>query len=353
MAKVTSKVFYRLTQKGFCTTQKEKKVKTILKSAMFENNVFIKKFNKDFKVEVYSENSIEVDNCYEKGMLTEINFDGIRMIMRDIETKHHTIGVFHDFPFFKLQFEIEGSSLYTPTDPQEKEVYIPKGHYNLFYIPKVEGTLTYEADSRKTVEILFTEQYLKRLIGNDFKESLTLFGNAIENKQSFKMWPKSKPISSELYKCIHEITNCNYKKSIKKPFLVTKVNELLLVLLAKTDETTQENKQLSVNDYIRILEIENYIKKNLKKPLTINKLATGFGINTSKLKHDFKVVFPTTIFKHITALRMEEAKNMLQYKGFSVSEASYEVGYKNPQHFTVAFKKVYGILPSLLMSNSI
>lgn len=74
-------------------------------------------------------------------------------------------------------------------------------------------------------------------------------------------------------------------------------------------------------------------------------LSTIAGLNTSKLKQDFKSIYATTIFKYITNLKMQKAKSLILDKNLSISQASFEVGYKNPQHFTVAFKKKFGILP--------
>jgi AraC-like DNA-binding protein len=42
---------------------------------------------------------------------------------------------------------------------------------------------------------------------------------------------------------------------------------------------------------------------------------------------------------------MERAKYLLMDSGKSISEVSDEIGYKNPQHFTVAFKKKFGLSP--------
>lgn len=99
---------------------------------------------------------------------------------------------------------------------------------------------------------------------------------------------------------------------------------------------------------MKILEVEAYIKQNLKKTLTIPELASLVGLNASKLKRNFKIIFSTTIFKYITELRMRKASKLIKDESYTITQASYEIGYKNPQHFTVAFKKVYGYLPSKL-----
>jgi AraC-like DNA-binding protein len=45
---------------------------------------------------------------------------------------------------------------------------------------------------------------------------------------------------------------------------------------------------------------------------------------------------------------MEKAKELILEKNYNIAETSYSVGYKHAQHFTVAFKKMYGYLPSEL-----
>ena len=160
-------------------------MKTILKSSMFENNMIVKNFEKNFVTSGYDENIKKIDYPAIKGTLTEISINGLRVLIRDVKTEDYSMDVYHDFPFFKLQFEIEGSSLYTPLDSCLPQVYIPNAHYNLFYIPQVDGTLNYKKGKRKTLEILFNEHYLKSIIGQNFKQVLHKFGEAISNKTIF------------------------------------------------------------------------------------------------------------------------------------------------------------------------
>ncbi|OAD46544.1 AraC family transcriptional regulator [Polaribacter atrinae] len=325
-------------------------MKTTLKSAIFDKNILVKSFQKNFKTPNYTEETTEINNNSLKGTQTEICINGLRIIIRDLKTENYNIDVQHDFPLFKLQFEIEGYSHYVPLNSSQTEIFIPDAHYNLFYLPEVNGNLNYKTKSRKTLEILFTEQYLKDIIGSNFKQILHKLGAAISNKTPFLMWKKSKPISIELKKHINQIINCKYPDDLKKAYLEAKINELLIQLLAKTNEENyeKENSLLPIEDYNNILKISEYIHINLEKSLTITELAATIGVNTSKLKHDFKVIYATTIFKYITKNRMEKAKELILEKNCNITEAAYKVGYKHSQHFTVAFKKIYGYLPSKL-----
>lgn len=339
-----------VTQKGFLITQKEE-METRLKSKIFKENTVVKTYSKDFVTDDLQEEVQEINNEIIKGISREIQLNGIYLSIRDVTTnKGYQIDVSHDFPLFKLHFEIEGSNRYTPFNSKNQSIYIPHGHYNLFYLPEVNGTLSYKTKRRKTLEIKFTEDYIKKIIGEDFKSTLKDFGHAIDKKQPFVMWESSKRISSELQNTIQEIIKCKYTGTIKKAYLEAKVMELLVVLLAKTrdDNYKKMNIELPKPEYVQILKVEKFIKQNLNKTLTIPELATLAGFNTSKLKRDFKIIFSTTIFKYITELRMIKARKLILDDGTTITQASYEVGYKNPQHFTVAFKKKYGYLPSSL-----
>ncbi len=324
-------------------------MKTILRGDVYENKILIKDFDNDFKSD-YVEKTININKDIAKGVFKEYQMTGFRIITRDLKIDNLKLSVEHDFPLFKLHFEIEGSNNYIPDNSLETNIYIPNGHYNLFYLPVVKGVLEYNTKSRKTLEVIFTELYIKKTLGNNYKKFLLEFGKAIDTENPFILWEKSKPITSKLLYIINEITSCNYDKDFKKAFLEIKVKELLIELLSKTNEELYgtDYKKLNTTDYNRIIKIESFLKENLHKKITIPELGKIGGVNTSKLKEDFKTVFLTTIFKHITLLRMEKSKELITEDVLSISEISVKVGYKNPQHFTTAFKKIYGYPPSKL-----
>ncbi|WP_256441273.1 helix-turn-helix transcriptional regulator [Chitinophaga sp. HK235] len=72
--------------------------------------------------------------------------------------------------------------------------------------------------------------------------------------------------------------------------------------------------------------------------------------NDFKLKKGFKEMFGNTVFGYMNQVRMEKAKLLLLEGKNSIADISFTVGYKNPQHFTAAFKKHFGYLPSELKS---
>lgn len=155
----------------------------------------------------------------------------------------------------------------------------------------------------------------------------------------------AKPITMPLHIAVSEILNCNLNSNAKVNYLESKIRLLLIDLFLEQETQIVRNKEvsLSASDYETIENLVSYIETHLNKPLTIKELSAVAGYNTTKLKSYFKKVHNTTIFKFITSLRMQKAKALILEDKYTIAQASYEVGYSNPQHFTVAFKKTWDI----------
>lgn len=328
-------------------------MKSVLKSHSFTQKTITRTFPNGFKTSKLNEEILVNSSSLVKGETKEIVLDGIKISIRNgLITPPFIIDVEHDFPFLKIHFEIEGSSCYTPNNNKSVPVYIPNGHYNFFFLPKVKGRLKYDCTKRKTLEVLFTKDYLKRVFGHTFKDISSDFGEAIEKDIPFLMWKQSKPITSQLHLIIEEIINCKYEGYIKKAYLESKITEILSIFFDSLNHKKQHQEQhINKEDYLKIIHAESIIKNNIKNPPCILKLSHITGINQFKLKQNFKLIFGKPIFTYLTEIRMEKAKKLISEQGYTIAETAYEIGYKNPQHFTAAFKKKYNYLPSKLKND--
>lgn len=171
------------------------------------------------------------------------------------------------------------------------------------------------------------------------KKDSKLFGNIWSN-------PLIKPLINEMF----QNRTC-YSGRLKKLYLESKVIELLL-LQTQHMQTKQSSKALSLSstDVEALYFVRELLNKHLEETTSIAELALEAGINQTKLKQGFKELFGNTVFGYLTDQRMMVAKNLLLENNLPVNEIANIVGYKHPQHFTVAFKKVMGYLPSELRS---
>ncbi|WP_156887753.1 AraC family transcriptional regulator [Desulfotignum balticum] len=96
-------------------------------------------------------------------------------------------------------------------------------------------------------------------------------------------------------------------------------------------------------------EAVDILKQECVDPPTIPALAKRVAINECYLKAGFRRRAGTTIGEYVRKLRMEKALGLMESGGCSILEAALSVGYANPSHFSAAFKKHYGCLPSRLL----
>ena len=288
----------------------------------------------------------KVSTEYVDATFDEYRLQGAKIEMGRVNLKKDlSIDVKHSFPFFKMHFEIEGSSTYSPKNEKSLPVVIPHGYHQLFFFPKVEGVLSFPANiTRNTLEITLSLSFVYKIFKDNWEE-LERLGDAIRNNRPFVFGRNSHKISSEMLLVIKQIVNCKIADHYRKHYLECKIIELLILQL---QDFKEKNNEINISrNQSKILEAGSFIENNLKEELTIPLIAKHVGMNMQDLKKEFKVNFGQTIFKFISAKRMELAKDLLRSSEMPVYEIADKVGYRYSQHFTKAFRKHYGVTPSI------
>lgn len=91
------------------------------------------------------------------------------------------------------------------------------------------------------------------------------------------------------------------------------------------------------------------LSENLEIPPSLTELSRQIGLNTFKLKKNFKEVFGVPVFKLLQQMRLEKAHELIKNKDLSIQEVAWDVGYDSVSSFSNAFAKKYGYRPSELM----
>jgi AraC-like DNA-binding protein len=133
--------------------------------------------------------------------------------------------------------------------------------------------------------------------------------------------------------------------SLKSMMIEAKILELITLQLQSSvnHSPSQGNKKRKEQDLF--YAIRNHLDNTFMEDHSLKGLGKKFGVNEFKLKSGFKINCGKTVFEHIYDLRMEYAYQLLRDNGLIVNEVSRKVGYKNPNHFSTAFKKRFGITP--------
>lgn len=92
-----------------------------------------------------------------------------------------------------------------------------------------------------------------------------------------------------------------------------------------------------------INRILDYMRLNFSRSLSLADIARHAGYSNSWLRVVFKDMTGESIIAHLTKLRIQRAKSLLEETRLSVAEIAYEVGYDDYAYFARVFKKKTGL----------
>jgi AraC-like DNA-binding protein len=121
--------------------------------------------------------------------------------------------------------------------------------------------------------------------------------------------------------------------------------EYLLQQFFVMDKLSRDGNALSIQDTHSLSRVEQYLCLHYKTEFPgIEKLSRISAMSPTSLKTKFKKYYGETLFGYYQKNKLEHARKLLDSK-VPVKVVATEIGYSNPSHFTLAFKKEYGFSP--------
>lgn len=91
------------------------------------------------------------------------------------------------------------------------------------------------------------------------------------------------------------------------------------------------------------VKIQEYLADHYSERITLETLAASQNISISQLKRIFKEHTGDSVITYLTALRIKEAKRLIQESSLNFSQIAVAVGYDNIYYFSSVFKKHTGM----------
>lgn len=150
---------------------------------------------------------------------------------------------------------------------------------------------------------------------------------------------------------------------IDKPFDMEELRATAASLIANRNRVrgkfsgAQEQKdtvkpiELKGNDAQLMEKIMKTVNERLSdSDFNVEALASEVGLSRVQLHRRVKEITGITIGEFIRNLRMQQAAKLFEQGDVTVSQVTYAVGMVNPNHFSAAFKKYFGVTPSEYMA---
>ena len=264
---------------------------------------------------------------------------------------------------FTLHFDIEraplifcfllsGKGLSTVNHRRRQELIIDAktGTSYISFLPKSRGLSELSAGMPvRMLHIQVDPILLNTFLEGEFDYIPTDFRAVVEGSIE-KHYHRSATMTPSMQIALYQVLNCPYQGLTKRLFLESKALELVALQLEQlvfAKNSAKSPPALRPTDIERIHEAKDIVIRNMKQPPSLMELARQVGLNDFKLKIGFRQVFGKTAFGFLHEHRMEQSRQLLEEGKMNVKEVSYVVGYMDSGRFSDAFKKQFGVRPSI------
>ena len=174
-----------------------------------------------------------------------------------------------------------------------------------------------------------------------------LFGemlNQLVNPSDHYVEGPSFIMTPEMQSIIDSLFNIQYEGKTKMMFFRSQITALLshffgqLASLKTVTIKTSERKKLN--------QAKNILLDNIDNPPSLSEISKQIGLNTFKLKKEFKEFFGVPVFKYLQNERLTLAHKLMRNQDMTVEESAWHVGYDSLSSFSNAFDKKFVYRPS-------
>lgn len=153
-------------------------------------------------------------------------------------------------------------------------------------------------------------------------------------------------MTHDMQNAVDKIFNTQYKGATRMMFLRSQVTELLSHFFALVSGGVGSRDGIKKQDREKLYQAKEILSNNIEAPPSLNELSKLIGLNSYKLKKNFKELFGVPVFKHLQNERLNKAHDLLRESDISIREAAWIVGYESVSSFSNAFIKKFGFRPS-------
>jgi len=276
-----------------------------------------------------------------------LDINDFTVLVEEANAEEPTIdSCFFDEPIIAVAFYGSGNvNLSVKYKSKKKEFDHTKGLALSFYADEqVEFVHTVSASKPlQCIVIATAARNLERMPNQEgelFGQMLNQLVNPLDHYvegPSFIMTPEMQYIVDSLF-------NIQYEGKTKMMFFRSQITALLSHFFGQL--ASLKTEKIKTTEREKLNQAKDILLNNLDNPPSLNEISKEIGLNTFKLKRDFKQFFGVPVFKYLQNERLTLAHNMIRNEEATVQEAAWHVGYDSLSSFSNAFDKKFGYRPS-------
>jgi len=276
-----------------------------------------------------------------------IDINDFTILVEEAKVNEPTIdSCFFDEPIIAVAFYGSGNvDLTVKYGSKQKEFSHTKGlalsfyaNDNVEFIHSVSASKPLEclviATTAKTIQKLPNEE------GELFGEML----NQLVNPSDHYVEGPSFIMTPEMQSIVNSLFNIQYTGKTKMMFFRSQITTLLSHFFGQL--ASLKTEKINTSEREKLNQARDILLENIDNPPSLNEISKEIGLNTFKLKKEFKAFFGVPVFKYLQNERLTLAHKMISNQESTVQEAAWHVGYDSLSSFSNAFEKKFGYRPS-------
>jgi AraC-like DNA-binding protein len=228
---------------------------------------------------------------------------------------------------------------------KQKEFQHTKGLTLSFY-GDTEVEFIHTVSPEKPLQCILIATSLRSLdkLPNEEGEIFTTLMNELVNPSDHYVEGPSFFMTPEMQSIVDSLFNIEYEGKTKMMFFRSQITALLSHFFGQL--ATLKTEKIKTNEREKLNQVKDILLQNIDNPPSLTEISKQIGLNTFKLKKEFKAFFGVPVFKYLQNERLTLAHKMIRSQEMTVQEASWHVGYDSLSSFSNAFEKKFGYRPS-------
>ncbi|NTX29371.1 helix-turn-helix transcriptional regulator [Burkholderia pyrrocinia] len=140
-----------------------------------------------------------------------------------------------------------------------------------------------------------------------------------------------------------------YQPMLQAIYLESRVLELLAEAFTplETDAAQAADASLGSRDYRRMAELRAFLASDAAQELSLDDIARHTGMSANAMQRQFRAAYGTTVFDFVREHHLQRARLALERDAVSVKQAAALAGYTSAANFATAYKRRFGVTPTL------
>ena len=276
-----------------------------------------------------------------------IDINDFTILVEEAKVNEPTIdSCYFDEPVIAVAFYGSGNvDLTAKYGSKQKQFNHTKGLALSFYADeKVEFMHTVSASKPLECLVIATTAKTIEKLPNEEGELFGEMLNQLVNPSDHYVEGPSFIMTPEMLSIVDSLFNIQYTGKTKMMFFRSQITTLLSHFFGQL--ASLKTEKINTSEREKLNQARDILLENIDNPPSLNEISKEIGLNTFKLKKEFKAFFGVPVFKYLQNERLTLAHKMISNQESTVQEASWHVGYDSLSSFSNAFEKKFGYRPS-------